>query len=447
MLRDVAAVFGFDGAPASVRTPQDVPVARSRWIGGQLRRRLAGRLRALRGRPLPPAPAVGAPPGPALVYVLQPSLQHYRLPVWDLLDEAGGDRYAVHAFGAMADGEALGGGRRPYLHEMEERRVRLPGPTLLRWPSAAALVRRDRPAVVIVAANPRNITCWRLRHTCRRLGVAVVAHAKVDTFTGVPAWAVDGLKRRFYGRFDAIVGYGEHARAKALELGIPGDRITVARNTVDTRRIFDDDASLREQAAALRASTGAARLVVSVGRLEPDKRAADLLAAWPALRTDHDGLHLVLVGGGPDLPSIRQQAAALDADGITVTGRVPDGEDAAWMAAADVCVFPGAVGLALNQALALGVATVIADEDSSDAELVEHALTGWRFPPGDVGSLVAAIDHVLDPAAADEVALVRERGRRLLRDEVTVERMVAVFDAVISGCTARGDARRRRMDP
>lgn len=367
-----------------------------------------------------------------MVYALQPALQHYRLPVWDLLTEAGRHRYDFHAFGEMTGGQAVGGGSRPYLHPMAERNVPLPLLSLLRWPEAVPLIKRDRPDVVILAANPRNITCWRLRRVCRRVGTVTVAHAKVDSFTGLPGWAVDRPKRWFFGGFDELVCYGNNARTKALELGYPAERLSVARNTIDTRRIFAADGPIRRRGAELRTATGAAELLVSVGRLEADKRVADLIDAWPVLAAGHPDLQLVLVGGGPDLERIRARARLVDADRITVTGRVPDGDDYAWIAAADVCVFPGAVGLALNQSLALGVPTIIADETSSDAELVIHEVTGWRYPRGDVRALVAAVEHVLAPDHDEEVRAVGERGRALVRDEVTVERMVEVFDQVIS---------------
>ena len=296
------------------------------------------------------------------MYTLQPSLHHYRLPVWDLLVDAGDGSYGFHAFGEMASGEAFGGGTRSYLHPMPQRRVRIPLLTLLRWPMAVPLVRRDRPDVVIVAANPRNLSCWRLRRVCRRTGTTSIAHTKVDSFTGLPDWAVDRLKRRFFLGFDEVIGYGNQAREKALELGLPAARVSVARNTIDTRRIFTDESALRERAGVLREAAGGGRILLSIGRLDPDKRADDLLAAWPALRARHPDLRLVLVGGGPDLDATRDRAAALDAERIVVTGRVPDGDDYAWIAAADVCVFPGAVGLAVNQSLALAVPTIIADE-------------------------------------------------------------------------------------
>ena len=44
---------------------------------------------------------------------------------------------------------------------------------------------------------------------------------------------------------------------------------------------------------------------------------------------------------------------------------------------------------------------------------------------------MSAIDLVLDPAHDQNVESVRSRGRDLMRDEVTVEGMVAVFDAAI----------------
>src|SRR5262245_33638788 len=143
------------------------------------------------------------------------------------------------------------------------------------------------------------------------------------------------------------------------------------------------------------------KILLCIGRMDPEKRHGDLLEAWPRLRTLDPDLRLVMVAGGPLLETVRARAAAVDPERIVVTGRVPEGDDYAWVSACDMGVYPGAVGLAINISLAFGKPTLIADERGSDAEIVRHGVTGWRFRRGDLDALIAAVQRVLEnPAEA-----------------------------------------------
>jgi glycosyltransferase involved in cell wall biosynthesis len=105
---------------------------------------------------------------------------------------------------------------------------------------------------------------------------------------------------------------------------------------------------------------------------------------------------------------------------------VPEGDDYAWIAASDLVVIPGAVGLALNQSLAFGRPTIIADEPGADAELLRHGENGWRYPRGDIQALVAAVRHaLLNPA---EAARVGAAAVAAVQDKATIERMVETMD-------------------
>jgi glycosyltransferase involved in cell wall biosynthesis len=229
-----------------------------------------------------------------------------------------------------------------------------------------------------------------------------------------------------FGGFERIIAYGQLARSELVALGIADERIYVAQNTIDTGRIFAEAGLFAERAAALRQRHGLedARVLLSIARFDPEKRLADLLAAWPALSTD-PRLHLVLVGGGPLLEDIRSRAASLDPARIHVIGRAPVGEDYTWIAAADATIQCGAVGLAINQSMAFGTPTIIADEIGADTEILAHGETGWRYPRGDLDALARTVAAVFaDPA---RTAGVNDAARTLLRDRVNIENMTEVM--------------------
>lgn len=375
--------------------------------------------------------SAAAATGHARVYIFQPAIQHYRIPVWDAIIERAAGRYELTAIGPLDHGEAFGGGLRPYLRDMPEVELRVPGCSLLKWPYAVRAVLRERPEVVILPGNPRNLTCWKLPAVCQRIGAAVVAHSKVHSLSGRTTLIMQALKRRFYKRFDFAVCYGERSREELLSLGFPPHCAQVAQNTIDTRRVFTQGDGIDARARELRATVGLTQksILLCIGRMEPEKRHGDLLTAWPRLREIDPNLVMVLVGGGPLLQAVRERAREIDPERIIVTGRVAEGDDYAWIAASDLTVYPGAVGLAINQSLALGRATIIADEYGADAEIIQHGVTGWRYSKGDLDALVTTIAQVVKDVAARR--RVVENGRTLMREQATIENMADVFHATI----------------
>jgi glycosyltransferase involved in cell wall biosynthesis len=361
------------------------------------------------------------------VWVFQPAVKHYRLPVWDLIAEQAARRYQLTVFGPLeidhADIE-----QRHYLQAMPLHKRLFMGREVTHWRGAAKMVRQSRPDVVVVTASVAFLGSWTLPRVARRIGAAVVGWSKVNNRAGHTSWVERRLKRRFFRRFDLFLCYGECSRSELRELGYPESRIRIAQNTIDTRRIFDEREIIAARGEQLRQEQGLTgkKVLLCIGRMAPQKRQADLITAWHDLRNLDPDLVLVLVGRGELYEGLLQAADETDPDRIVFTGAVPEGDDYAWIAASDLVVIPGAVGLALNQSLAFGRPTIIADEPGADAELLRHGENGWRYPRGDIQALVAAVRHaLLNPA---EAARVGAAAVAAVQDKATIERMVETMD-------------------
>lgn len=379
------------------------------------------------------------------VWIFQPRVEHYRLPVFDAVAKRGAAAYRLKVFGPTNGGEAFGGGERGYIHEFPYRRRKIAGLRIGQWPGMHAAIRSRQPNVVIANTHLRNVDCWQLPSTCADVGAAIVGWGKVHSFSDLPRWLIRPAKARMFNRFDFFIAYGQTSRQELLDVGMPERKIVVAQNTIDTGRIFEKGDAYRERGAQLRRERGLedAVVILSVARFDAVKRLHDLLDAWPKLRAVHPRLHLVLVGGGLLLDDVRARAAALDPERIHLTGRVPEGDDYAWIAAADVTVQCGAVGLAMNQSMAFGVPTVIADEFGADTEILEDRRTGWRYERGNVEALVETIAEIR--ATPERTAAITEAARRLLRDNVTIEAMADSIHACIEQACARARTRRQEL--
>lgn len=381
---------------------------------------------------------------PAVVWDLQPEVQHYSVAVWDGVSALGATdgAYALSVLGTLENGGAIGGGQRPYFVECPIEHRRRFGVHLSGWPRFEQQLRRSPPDVLIIGGNPRNFDCWRIPRLCRAMGIPVIMWSKVHSysrFAPIMKW----VKPRFFSRFDCAVCYGESSRDELIGYGFPPDKVFVANNTIDTRRVFLDAERIQHRGLELRRAAGLEqrKILLCIGRMDPEKRHQDLLNAWPRLRELDPNLSLVIVSGGPLLETIRDQSARIDPERIRVTGRVPEGDDYAWISTCDLGIYPGAVGLAINISLAFGKPTIIADEYGADSEIVRHGVTGWRFERGDLDDMVRAVRHVL--SSPDEVRDVTARARTLMRDTVTIENMVANIDKAIRTALALRGSRKR----
>jgi glycosyltransferase involved in cell wall biosynthesis len=108
---------------------------------------------------------------------------------------------------------------------------------------------------------------------------------------------------------------------------------------------------------------------------------------------------LVVVGDGPARAEVRQLFEPFGQQ-VVLVGQEPEGQIAAWCAAADVMVWPAideAYGMSLLEAQATGL-PVVAGASGGVPEIVRHGLTGLTPPPGDAAAFAAATNTLLgDP--------------------------------------------------
>jgi len=364
------------------------------------------------------------------IWIVQRYLAHYRQPVLEkLADSLQQHGYALKV---VFDPDRLEGPadpNRPYCDPFvvlkDYSHVGLPGWSLR---GLLAGIRERRPAAVIVEGTPRIITNFRVPAVTRAAGGVALLWSKGHTEESTRNGRLTDFARLHFAQlFDGIICYGEEGRRDLERIRVPGTRITIARNTIDTGRIFTDLAGRDTRALDLKRKhrLEGRKIVLCCGTMYPKKRHLDLIEAWPSIRAAHPDASLVMLGGGPMLESVKARAAEISTDDIQVLGRVPEGEDYDWIGACDVSVMCGGLGLAIQQSLAFGRPMVVADERGVDGEIIRHGETGWRYPKGDVSALVRTVNSVLaDPAGSSVTA---RRGQELVRNEVNIDNMVESF--------------------
>ncbi|MBX6323113.1 MAG: glycosyltransferase family 4 protein, partial [Rhodospirillaceae bacterium] len=158
--------------------------------------------------------------------------------------------------------------------------------------------------------------------------------------------------------------------------------------------------------------------ILSVGRAVEKKGHDHLLEALARLPADL-AWRLEHIGGGPLLPALRRQAAALGIGG-RITWRGPQPQDAVLEAYRRADLFALASRIAgdgdrdglpnvLMEAQSQGLA-VVATRVSAIPELVEDGANGLLVAPGDVRGLAAALQAlVTDPERRAKLGAAGER--------------------------------------
>jgi len=216
---------------------------------------------------------------------------------------------------------------------------------------------------------------------------------------GTPRPAARLALRLLYAQFAALLPVGAANRDYFTVLGVPEEKLFFAPHAVN-RQLFDATAPAhRAGAAALRAELGLAastRVVLFAGKFVPAKQPRELLAAFLALHPRHAAL--VFVGDGEEKPALLQLAQDAPPGTVHFLPFANQSEMPARYLAADIFVLPSrgcyeTWGLAVNEAMHLGVPCLVSDRVGCQRDLVTDGVTGWVFradEPADLRDRLAA---------------------------------------------------------
>lgn len=177
-----------------------------------------------------------------------------------------------------------------------------------------------------------------------------------------PDSLAERFKRWTTRRVDWWFAYTELSAHIVQADGFPPDRITVLNNSIDTAALRADvqraaslpRSQLREE---LGLNTGPVALFI--GSLYAEKRIAFLLEAAQELGRRVPGFQLALAGEGPDRELV--EAAVQSGAPVRYFGGVRGVRKAQLLAAADVMLNPGLVGLGILDAFVAGLPLLTTD--------------------------------------------------------------------------------------
>jgi glycosyltransferase involved in cell wall biosynthesis len=166
-------------------------------------------------------------------------------------------------------------------------------------------------------------------------------------------------------------------------------------------------------------------VAMCVSRFAPEKNFPLLLEAYEAMRRIRPDTKLVLVGDGPLVDPLRKKNI-----GYVIAGRKVNGELSMHYASGDVFLFPSMTetfGNVTLEAMASGLGIVAYDYAAARAVL-RHGANALLAPFGDAAAFVA---HAEALARDPGLALSLGRAARQAAEQLTWERIVADFEAVL----------------
>ncbi|MDG4864551.1 glycosyltransferase family 4 protein [Streptomyces sp. T-3] len=366
----------------------------------------------------------------ARVAVVLPYLTAYRLPFLSLLRNELAAR-SVELTIAHGTPTGLSAARQSTLSlpgsvPLRQRAGRIAGRELIWHGGLGELARRSDALVLpqslhhlrlypLLATRPKQIGLWGHGRT------HVSAHGRPEQ------WAKAAITRRA-GWFFA---YTEAGAAYAEAAGLPRQRITVVRNSIDTAALAAArDAVPDDEAARLRQWYGLTqgRTGLYVGGLDELKRIPFLLDAAARIAERVPGFRLLVAGDGQQRALVEASPVAAYAGPVDAAGKARLG------AVSDVMLVPGAVGLCAVDSFALRTPLVT---------------TPWPFHGPEFGYLDHGRNALVTPddGYADQVAELLTRPRLLagLRracrcdaTRYTAEGMATRFAEGIEGLLAHG---------
>jgi len=360
---------------------------------------------------------------PLRLGIQQRVLPGYREPFFDRLAQACAGGLSLFAGQPRPDEmiESGAGLQAAQLFPARNRHL-LRGPLYLCWQGGwLEWLETWQPQALVAEANPRYLQTPRAvawMHARRRgvIGWGLGA----PPIHGPLAGPRRAARQRFLSQFDAMIAYSRRGREEYCQAGLPEERIFVAPNAVAPR----PEGSAPQRGPGF--ADGRASLLF-VGRLQARKR-VDLLLQACAELPQTSRPRVWVVGDGPARAGLERLAASYYPE-TEFFGARHGADLEPFFREADLFVLPGTGGLAIQQAMSYALPVVVAEGDGTQDDLVRPA-NGWQVPPGNQAALAGCLAEALtDPARLRRMG---NESFRIVRDEVNLENMVAVFSQVVA---------------
>jgi L-malate glycosyltransferase len=273
-------------------------------------------------------------------------------------------------------------------------------------------------------AVPHATSAWIAKELLGRDGFRIVTtlHGTDITLVGQDP-SFRSLTRFSIAKSDGLTAVSEYLRRETnVHFDIPLDAIRVIPNFVDLSKYRRDGYPCHRSKLA----AAGEKLITHISNFRGVKRVDDVVSVFARIARAMPA-RLLLVGDGPDRVKAHETAEAEGViDRVLFLGK--QASVAELLACTDLFLLPSeneAFGLVALEAMACGV-PVIATRTGGIPEVVEHGVSGYLAPIGDVAAMAAAgIDLLRDPQAWQRFSEAARRGA----EGFSAEQVVAQYES------------------
>ncbi len=262
---------------------------------------------------------------------------------------------------------------------------------------------------------------------------------------GVKRVAMPALLRTI----DGVLAIGRLNREYYLHYGVEAGRIFPMPYAVDNEFFRCAAERARPQREELRAELGlkpGRAVILFASKMQPHKRAADLLEAYARLSPNgvaEPAPYLVFAGDGEERVNLERRARELKWDSVRFIGFRNQSELPALYDLCDVFVLPSEHepwGLVVNEAMNAGKPLVVSDRVGAGPDLIEDGVSGFIYPVRDIASLADRLRRLID-SPEHRIAMGQRSLEKVARLDFAADRqgLLSALDSIV-GKKARAAA-------
>lgn len=253
---------------------------------------------------------------------------------------------------------------------------------------------------------------------------SIPLHLQLHTDPWSRAWQRERLRNRvelliasfLLTKASGVRVVSERVRRSVLNLGVSATAITTVPIPVDVTHFLSSEPSFDLH----RSYPNFSRIILSIGRLEPEKNYAKLIKVFAGILRVHNDTLLLIVGSGSERERLVNLARTLGIEKSVIL--VPWARDVvSYYKTSDIYVQPSLYegwGLAVIEAMSSGLPVVMTDVGCA-GEVVRNGETGIVVPVDDEDALSSALLRLLEDLSLCEslVGHAKEEVKKLATKE------------------------------
>ena len=327
------------------------------------------------------------------LFILQPKIQHYRLPIFDKINIELNKSFDLMVLGKTDKGQAINGGKRSYIFHLDYKMIL----GIEWWSNLLKTIIIFKPSVIVHTASPRNLSSWLLILISKILNIKLIGWSKINSDHEQDMIFKKKIKHFFYSNFKTLVVYGKKSLLELKKLNVNNTKIFIAYNTIDTNFYDRNPIFIRKNILKFKKKyslDSTSNIFLCIGRMINEKKQANIIDAWNLSNIDKKLSKLIFVGSGPNLLYVKSRKL-LDDKSIIFVGNVPIGFDYVWLGISNFSIFGGALGLACQQSFLMKSLVIAPIENSVDSEFLKNEKNSILYNKNDIYQLTKIIENIV----------------------------------------------------